>query len=51
VEHPVAVVSRHHLELYSAANTLVVPAVELLKVVVDPGEEVYRFDERAWSLL
>ncbi|MDE5942562.1 MAG: hypothetical protein K2H14_10690 [Muribaculaceae bacterium] len=51
VEHPVAVVNGHRLELYSAANPDSTPMLESLLVITDTGSETYKFDERAWLLV
>ncbi len=52
VERPVALWGGDGLlELFSLPSLNGVPVVEALTVIVDPGEERYEFDERAWNLL
>lgn len=49
VSMPVAVVSGKRLELFSAESSRVVPGLECLWAIVDPGPDTYRFDELAWG--
>lgn len=53
VERPVALWSGEGsvLELFSLPSLAGTPVVEALTAVVDPGPELYEFDERAWNML
>lgn len=39
------------VEVFSIGSSVAIPMVEVLEVVIDEGEQVYAFDERAWELL
>lgn len=52
VEQPVALWSGDgSLELFSLPSLNGTPVVEALTAIIDPGPEIYEFDERAWCLL